>query len=241
VLPLLSLACSPNKTEFHSAGTDPDVFAASQPASPLEGSEESPDEIQALPDEIHVGESFLKPELESEKPVLHLDTARTYVGITENPKDSNRGVEVERFLAAVGLKPTQDGTGKWRSFPWCAAFVSYCLDQAGNVSFPTIRSAGARRFITRQSIRANVVQRGTARIEPGTLVIWKAKRDPQDPSGHIGMVIDWQGQQGITVEGNTVAGEAGDQREGGGVFERKRMLSPGNAFRIVSFTPVKLR
>jgi hypothetical protein len=56
--------------------------------------------------------------------------------------------------------------------------------------------------------------------------------------GHAGLVVSWEGQAGITIEGNTGPGDAGDQREGGGVYLRKRMLSPGSAFRIVSFTPV---
>lgn len=197
-----------------------------------------PDEIQALPEELHVGESFFEAEPEPEPPLMHLDSAQTYVGVVENPKDSNRGPAVEKFLAAVGLEPFQDEEGNWKSFPYCAAFASFCLDQAGTVALPTVRSAGARKFITGNSIRANVVLRGTQPIEPGTLVIWKAKRDPNDTSGHVGFVVEWNGQEGTTIEANTGPGDEGDQRDGGGVYMRKRMLSPGSAFRITDFTPV---
>lgn len=190
----------------------------------------------------------------------HLEVAHRYIGVTEQPKDSNRGPEIESFLAAVGLAPKQDGSGEWKSYPYCAAFVSYCLNAAGDgVAFPTKRTAAAREFIDNDrsfiffpegredqhisfgSIRANVVQRGTVSIPPGTIVVWKAKRAPEDIFGHAGLVVSWEGQAGTTIEGNTGPGESGDQRDGGGVYLRKRMLSPGSAFRIVSFTPVIYR
>ena len=119
--------------------------------------------------------------------------------------------------------------------------VSYCLDQTGDVALPMVRSARARAFITNRSIPARIVQRGTVKIEPGTIVVWKAKRDPSDPSGHVGVVVDWEGQAGTTIEGNTGPDRNGDQREGEGVYQRKRMLSPGSAFRITHFTPVKYK
>ncbi len=197
-----------------------------------------PDEIGGLGDSLHIGAPLFEPPPEPPLPLMHLDSARAYLGIVEYPKDSNRGTAVELFLAAVGLAPFQDEDGEWKSFPYCAAFASFCLDQAGDVALPLVRSAGARKFITGNSIRANEVQRGTVPIAPGTLVIWKAKRDPTDTKGHIGFVVEWNGQEGITIEGNTGPGDEGDQRDGGGVYQRKRLLSPGSAFRITDFTPV---
>lgn len=187
----------------------------------------------------------------------HLAAARQYVGVTEQPKDWNRGPEVDRFLDGLGLLPEDPNQ---KGLPYCAAFVSFCLNAAGEeVVFPQTRSAGARNFIDNQksfiffpegeedtqisfgSIRANVVQRGTVTIPPGTIVVWKAKRAPTDTQGHVGFVVDWEGQAGTTIEGNTGPGDEGDQRDGGGVYLRKRMLSPGSAFRIVSFTAVAYR
>jgi hypothetical protein len=158
----------------------------------------------------------------------HLDTARAYIGVIETPRNSNRGPEVERFLGAVGLAG---------GYPYCAAFVSYCLSAAG-VREPATRSARALAFVSIRSIRASVVQRGTVRIAPGTIVVWKAKPRPEDPAGHVGFVFSWDGYRGVTIEANTGPGDAGDQRDGGGVYMRKRALSPGSAFRIISFTPV---
>ncbi len=209
---------------FHAATIDPDI-------SPE-------DSVVFNPHLVHVGDSLLAHDDEPLR-LAHLDTARAYVGVTERPTDSNRGPEVERFLAAVGLAPELDRFGNWSSYPYCAAFVSYALEQAGAVDQPRVRSARARAFVTRESIPARLVQRGTVDIDPGTIVVWKAKRDPSDPSGHVGFVVSWEGQAGTTVEGNTGPGDAGSQRDGGGVYLRKRLLSPGSAFRITHFTPVR--
>lgn len=174
----------------------------------------------------------------------HAGVAKIFAdrGVREVPPGSNRGPDVERFLAAVGLEAEQDRFGNWKSYPYCAAFVSFCLDEAGSVLFPRVRSAASREFITNRSIPAEKVMRGSVKIDPGTLIIWKRNiRDPKDWRGHMGIVIDWEGQAGTTIEANTSSGDEGDQRDGEGVYIRKRMFSPGSAFRITHFTPVVYR
>jgi len=47
--------------------------------------------------------------------------AKTQVGIKEQPLGSNRGPEVDSYLASVGLEP-----GNF----WCVAFVYYCANEA---------------------------------------------------------------------------------------------------------------
>jgi hypothetical protein len=195
------------------------------------------DSIAFNPHLIHVGDTLIALDPRPPVALAHLDTAQAYLGVRERPKDSNRGPEVERFLAAVGLRPEKDRFGNWRSYPYCAAFVSYVL-RVADIPEPEIRSARALAFVTPRSIPARVVQRGTVRIDPGSIVVWKAKRDPTDPTGHAGFVVAWEGQAGTTIEANTGPGEEVDQREGDGVYLRKRMLSPGSAFRITHFTRV---
>lgn len=46
--------------------------------------------------------------------------ASTQLGVHEQPKGSNTGPEINKYLAYVKLPP-----GK----AWCAAFVSYCINQ----------------------------------------------------------------------------------------------------------------
>lgn len=42
-------------------------------------------------------------------------------GVKEDPPGSNRGPRVDRYLVAAGLDPEKG------SYPWCAAFVSWCM------------------------------------------------------------------------------------------------------------------
>ena len=192
------------------------------------------------------------PEEDSLSHLAHLESALEFADIKEEPINSNRGPAVDQFLDAVGLKPA--GTDKGP--PWCAAFVAFCLNDTDNVVSPPkqVRTAWARGYIirsgiaTHKSIRMQEVLRGTVKIEPGTLVIWKAKPDPEDVSGHIGMVVEWDDNckgedfcSGKTIEGNTSSGRQGSQRDGGGVYQRTRTihLQPANHFRITHFTPVK--
>ena len=223
-----------NLADFHSVYLDPDI----QPE----------DSVKFNAHERHTGEAisrfgsfqFVADEDASIDTLGHLSVAEGFVGIVEEPRNSNRGPLINRFLASVGLEPVKLRTGEWKSYPYCAAFVSFCLNEApDSVAFPLVRSAKSRDFVTAQSIEANKVLRGTVRIDPGTLVVWKRNRNPQDASGHVGFVVDWEGQAGTTIEGNTSSGQQGSQRDGDGVYMRKRMLSPASAFRITHFTPVR--
>jgi hypothetical protein len=68
-----------------------------------------------------------------------LKVAVSQIGVMEQPPGSNRGPEVDRYLTAVGLDPTRG------SFPWCAAFVFSCFDEAARAlgrTNPVIRTAG---------------------------------------------------------------------------------------------------
>ena len=90
---LLNAACGSGESSFHSVDNDPDMSISSFASLP--------DEIQALPDSLHVGEPFFEPEPEPPPPLMHLDSARTYIGVVEDPKDSNRGAAVEKFLGCT--------------------------------------------------------------------------------------------------------------------------------------------
>ena len=163
--------------------------------------------------------------LEVSRPA-HLDTALSYVGTRE--LGTNRGPAVERFLRSVGLGPGN---------AYCAAFVSYCLEAAGAVE-PAVRSGLAYRFISRQrSIEAREVLRGVVEIVPGTILVWRKGKTTR---GHTGFVVAWSGgASGETVEANTGPGLYGNQRDGDGVWRRRRVIEPGNYFRITHFTLVR--
>ena len=155
----------------------------------------------------------------------HISYAMQYDGVTE--LQANSGPEIDRFLASVGLDS---------GLNYCAAFVSYILDQH-DITYPDVRTGVAQHFITDSSINAKQVLRGTATIPEGDILVWKRGNTWQ---GHTGFVIDdWQGASGFTIEANTTPGPLGNQANGQGVYTRQRTIEPGNYFRITHFTPVR--
>jgi len=154
----------------------------------------------------------------------HLDTAITFLGVQDD--GTNRGPEVNRFLRSVSLPPGN---------PWCAAFVSYCL-QSANVHSPTVRSGLARNYLTKEAISAEKVLRTGMDLEAGTLIGWQRGNTI---FGHLGIVKEWNGRCGTTIEGNTSApNSGGSQFNGGGVHTKERCIEPLAHFRITWFTPV---
>src|SRR5215470_9413114 len=68
-----------------------------------------------------------------------LNFAATQIGVMEQPLGSNRGPQVDQYLRSAGVDPTQG------SFPWCAAFVYFCFQQAAKSlgqDNPVIKTAG---------------------------------------------------------------------------------------------------
>jgi hypothetical protein len=157
----------------------------------------------------------------------HLDLAESYIGTTELT-GNNDGLEVEQFLGSVGLK---------KGNPYCAAFISFILDETPGIKSPTIRTALASKFITNTSIDAKQVLRGTEAIPDGSIVIWQKGNTI---FGHAGFVESQLSSNRFrTIEANTRSGTYGDQSDGDGVWRRQRSILPGNYFRITKFTFVR--
>ncbi|MEX0662127.1 MAG: CHAP domain-containing protein [Balneolaceae bacterium] len=166
---------------------------------------------------------------QSPEPIIpdHLQIAQSYIGTVDN--GDNTGTTVNQFLSSVGLNP---------GYPWCAAFVSFCLDQPTDpaVIAPEMRSALASDFISRKSIKASHVITGIRKPKPGYLAIY---RRGNGIFGHIAMVEHWDQKCGQIIAGNTSPPDgSGSEYDGGGVWSKERCIHPGNYFRIVSFTPV---
>lgn len=185
--------------------------------------DQQPQEIETVNEAVAVSSETDDYQPATVETPAHLDIALEYEGTTE--VGDNRGPEVKAFLASVGLD---------EGYPYCAAFVSYSLDQAPNVEKPKVRSALAQDFITNSSIEAKDVLRGSDTAPPGAVIVWKKG---STINGHAGFAIHWDGASGETIEANTSPG-AGSQYDGDGVYRRERTIQPGNYFRITHFTPV---
>src|SRR2546426_4772635 len=145
-----------------------------------------------------------------------LQLASREVGTMEDPLGSNRGPRVDQYLRAVGLNPA-DG-----SFPWCAAFVYFCFQQAAktlDVPNPAIKDAGVLDLWNKagsQGIRRiAAVEASTtpSLVQPGCLFVITTGSG----NGHSGLVEQIAGVRLTTIEGNT---NLGGSREGIGVFRR---------------------
>jgi len=159
--------------------------------------------------------------------LAHLDLAESYIGTTELT-GNNDGLEVEQFLRSVGLS---------KGNPYCAAFISFILDETPGIKSPTIKTALASKFITNESIDARHVLRGMESIPEGTIVIWQKGNTI---FGHAGFVEEQLSRSEFTtIEANTGSGTYGDQSDGDGVWRRQRSIMPGNYFRITNFTRVE--
>ena len=112
--------------------------------------------------------------------------------------------------------------------PYCAMFVAWVLNQAGQ-SCPGMPTAAV--LTAYNSAKKSGALRSNVRdAQPGDLVIfnWKDGGKVQD---HIGFVEKNLGSYLQTIEGNTSSGTSGSQGNGGGVYRRTR--SWGNVYAIV--------
>jgi peptidoglycan hydrolase-like protein with peptidoglycan-binding domain len=130
-------------------------------------------------------------------------------GVVEVGGD-NRGKDVYKYQSSTGL----GGTG----WPWCAAFVTWCYEQAGLV---LNTSAGfASVYLMEQWARktGRWKPRVSGYVAPaGSILIFTFS--------HTGIVISGGKSSDATCEGNTSSGNAGSQRNGGGVYRRTRSHS----------------
>jgi hypothetical protein len=129
------------------------------------------------------------------------------IGVREKT-GNNDGKEVEKYLAAVGL-----GKG----YSWCAAFVSWCLNQK---EVPNPKSAWVPNWFPSSKL---IYKRGEKNRLPKKADLFGIYFPEKKRIAHIGFVDDWQEEMGvvITVEGNT--NEAGS-REGDGVYRKRRLI-----------------
>lgn len=142
--------------------------------------------------------------------------------VREVPMNSNRGPEVEKYLARTGVPA---------GLPWCCAFVYYCFDEAsktlGRAGNPMVRTAGcldhwkkaAARGATR--IPAAEATDDPARLAPGMIFIM----DHGKGAGHTGLIESVSAGILATLEGNT---DASRTREGGGVYRLTRKVGEIN-------------
>lgn len=143
-----------------------------------------------------------------------LEIARSQIGTMEVPPGSNRGPQVNQYLASVGLPP-----GNY----WCATFVYWCFDQAskrlqrrnplirtGHVMTHWNKTTGRKILVADAANKPSLVRAGHIFI-----------LNTGGSSGHTGLVEKVEGGFIQTIEGNT---NDNGSSEGIGVFRLQRKI-----------------
>lgn len=150
--------------------------------------------------------------------------------VREEPKNSNRGTEVDEFLRRAGAP---------LGSAWCCAFVYWCLDEAAaqlGRANPMFRTAGCLRHWQSaeqkgaRRISAAAAKADPSLVQPGVIFIM----DYGKGLGHTGLIEAVNGGLVTTIEGNT---DASQGREGGGVYRHVRKIANINKG-YIDYSPV---
>ncbi len=165
-----------------------------------------------------------------------ISNSAKYLHVRELHND-NRGPEIDTWLKFLGLPTGQ---------PYCAEFYVYNYHEAG-FSLPrqgrcvTLWRVCKDNGLRYKTFTAEDVSMGIEKIMPADGIIWRHGNGPgQNWNGHAGIALAQTGRTTFrTREGNTQPGNEGNQREGGGVFDRQRKLNIGSSFQVVGFIRVR--
>lgn len=135
-----------------------------------------------------------------------LDKARGYIGVEEDPPNSNRN-------------PFARVAGHADGYPWCASFCLAVAKQVG-LTLPTASAYTPRIATDFQLARQWYTDNG----RPGDLALFDFP-DKHRGIQHVGIVESILPGQLVCIEGNTSAGVRGSQDNGGGVYRRTRPRS----------------
>lgn len=165
---------------------------------------------------------------------------KTWVGTVETPKNSNRGPLIDTFHRYHGIPYGN---------PYCAMSVNFAYFKAhesvgAKSPLPKIARVslmykwGNNNPLVVKMFTPKTVMLGATTLKPGDIIMWK--------SGTKSVKENWNGHEGLTqkqllenhvltIEGNTMPSAKGNQREGGGIWERTRGYGLGSSFEIVAF------
>lgn len=141
--------------------------------------------------------------------------AKRYIGVVEEPKNSNRGREIDYWIHEAGLDPAG-------AYPWCAAFVGQVGRQVLGYRWPAPRTASVMTLVAWAAARPGVLDELPS--VGNMFVLWN---DALGRYAHIGFVSGITKSGIETIEGNT---NDGGSRDGYGVFARHRTLHPRDRF-----------
>lgn len=158
-----------------------------------------------------------------------LAIAQVEIGVREEG-GNNRGERIREYQTATDLPP-----GAW---PWCAAFVSWCvrewIETPASVNWLGITVLKPQQWRPRTALAYGFVGWSKSRPKTTTLLTDKDQAQPGDivtfDFSHVGIVLEDDGKNLITVEGNTNGKGERDSETGDGVWRKIRAKSLARNF-----------
>jgi hypothetical protein len=147
-----------------------------------------------------------------------IEIAASQIGVLEDPPGSNRGAQVEKYLASAGCLPGD---------PWCASFVYWCFNEAAKslkIKNPLTKTGSCMNHWNTtkgNKILYRNVMNDSSLVQPGYIFIM----DHGNGLGHTGIVQSVSDGYIHTIEGNT---SFNGSREGLCVAELKRKINTIN-------------
>jgi predicted chitinase len=152
--------------------------------------------------------------------------------VKEQPKGSNRGPEVDRYVKTVGLNPE-------KGYPWCMAFVYTMFNDFTSemkIPNPLIKTAGVlnhwKKSDSDLKIGIEKIRSNPNLMKPGQIFI----QDHGKGLGHTGIVVsvNAQARTFTTIEGNGIEKDT-KEREGDKVVRNTRKMSQSNLVGVIDY------
>ena len=117
------------------------------------------------------------------------------LGVKEDPDGSNRSELIDKYTGFTGKDAKRKGP------PWCAYFVSWCVNQGANGKGPFGTIGSAQNIGLWAKKRGLALIPGAATLRPGDIFII-ARDDVHGHCGFVRQVAPGPGGAIVTVEGN---------------------------------------
>lgn len=171
----------------------------------------------------------------AEVPTVAVESAAKHLGLRERT-NNNDHPEIDKMLAYCGVPPRNS---------WCMAFVQWHYGQAAtslHTRNPLYRSARCYtvwRSAVDNPLRHYIIKPEEVlagkKIPVGAVAVWRSGSAARNRNwnGHTGLVLAQKSARlFVCREGNTMPSAKGNQREGGGVYDRVRGYGLGTTFEV---------
>lgn len=165
-----------------------------------------------------------------------LAIAQSQIGVRETG-GNNCGAKIREYQSATDLAPA--------SWPWCAAFVDWCLREwvrdAEVAKWLNLQVSTPEEWRPKTALAYGLTSWATGRPKTTAIYGEKDKAQPGDivtfDFSHVGIVLEDAGDSIVTVEGNTNGKGERDSESGDGVWRKIRTKTLAKDF--IRIFPVK--